>query len=94
MERCRCPQPYSVGIYSIAEGKLRVKYYSDFKSFKDAIDSIIDGTDNIFKDQVAKLIGEKIQLYDNLVLHFWYRALSNTICIFLPGYSAATVFSI
>ena len=48
-------------------GKLRVKYYSDFKSFKDAIDSIIDGTDNIFKDQVAKLIGEKIQLYDNLV---------------------------
>ncbi len=26
--------------------------------------------------------------------HFWYRALSNTICIFLPGYSVATAFSI
>ena len=54
-------------LWKFTKGKLRVKYYSDFKSFKDAIDSIIDGTDNIFKDQVAKLIGEKIQLYDNLV---------------------------
>ena len=54
-------------LWKFTKGKLRVKYYNDFKSFKDAIDSIIDGTDNIFKDQVAKLIGENIQLYDNLV---------------------------
>ncbi len=54
-------------LWKFAKGKLRVKYYSDFKSFKDAIDSIIDGTDNIFRNQAAKLIGEKIQLYDNLV---------------------------
>lgn len=53
-------------LWKFTKGKLRVKYHSDFKSFKDAIDSIIDGTDSIFKDQVAKLIGEKIQLCDNL----------------------------
>ena len=28
--------------------------------------SIIRGTDNVFKDQVSKLIGEKIQLFDSL----------------------------
>ena len=54
-------------LWKFAKGKLRVKYYRDFQSFKETIDAIIDGTDNIFKDQVAKLVGEKIQLYDNLV---------------------------
>lgn len=54
-------------LWKFTKGKLRIKYYSDFKSFKEAIDSIIDGTGNIFRDQVTKLIGEKIHLYDNLV---------------------------
>lgn len=53
-------------LWKFTKGKLRVKYYSDFVTFKDTIDSIIDGTDTVFKDQVSKLIGEKIQLFDTL----------------------------
>lgn len=55
-------------LWKFTKGKLRVKYYSDFTTFKATIDSIINGTDNVFKDQVSKLIGEKIQLFDNLEL--------------------------
>ena len=55
-------------LWKLTKGKLRVKYYSDFTTFKDTIDSIINGTDNVFKDQVSRLIGEKIQLFDNLEL--------------------------
>ena len=53
-------------LWKFTKGKLRVKYYNDFVTFKDTIDSIIDGTDTIFKEQVSKLIGEKIQLFDTL----------------------------
>lgn len=53
-------------LWKFTKSKLRVKYYNDFKSFKDAIDLIISGTDNVFKKQISTLIGEEIQLYDNL----------------------------
>lgn len=53
-------------LWKFTKGKLRVKYYSDFVTFKDTIDSIIDDTDTVFKDQVSMLIGEKIQLFDTL----------------------------
>jgi len=55
-------------LWKFTKGKLRVKYYSDFKSFREAIDSIINGTSTVFKDQIATLIGEKIQLFDGLKL--------------------------
>ena len=55
-------------LWKFTKSKLRVKYYSDFTTFRDTIDSIIDGTDNVFKEQVSKLVGEKIQLFDNLEL--------------------------
>ena len=55
-------------LWKFTKGKLRVKYYSDFTTFKDTIDTIIDGSDNVFKDQVSKLVSEKIQLFDNLEL--------------------------
>ena len=53
-------------LWKFTKGKLRVKYYSDFKSFREAIDSIINSTSTVFKDQIATLIGEKIQLFDGL----------------------------
>ena len=53
-------------LWKFVKGKLRVKYYGDFDTFRDAIDSIIIGTDNIFKDPVSRLIGEEVQLFDNL----------------------------
>ena len=53
-------------LWKFTKSKLRVKYYGDFKSFRDDIDSIIDGTNTIFKDQINTLIGEKVQLFDDL----------------------------
>jgi len=55
-------------LWKFTKGKLRVKYYGDFESFRSAIDSIIEGTGTVFKDQVATLIGEKVQLFDGLKL--------------------------
>ena len=55
-------------LWKFTKGKLRVKYYNDFKTFKDTIDSIIRGTDNIFKGQISRLLGEKIQLFGGLQL--------------------------
>ena len=53
-------------LWKFTKGKLRVKYYGDFDTFRNAIDSIIIGTDNVFKEQVSKLIGEEVQLFDTL----------------------------
>lgn len=53
-------------LWKFAKGKLRVKYYSDFKTFRVAIDSIINSTENTFKEQISMLIGEKVQLFDDL----------------------------
>ena len=55
-------------LWKFTKGKLRVKYYSDFQSFRGVIDSIINGTSTVFKDQIATLIGNKIQLFDGLKL--------------------------
>ena len=53
-------------LWKFAKGKLRVKYYSDFTTFKDTIDSIIDNTEKVFKEQISSLIAEKVQLFDDL----------------------------
>ena len=55
-------------LWKFTKGKLRVRYYSDFRTFRDTIDEIIRNTDSIFKEQVSRLIGEKIQLFDGLEL--------------------------
>ena len=53
-------------LWKFTKSRLRVKYYDSFTTFKGAIDSIIGGIDNVFKDQVSTLINEKIQLFDDL----------------------------
>lgn len=53
-------------LWRFTKSKLRVKYYSDFTTFKDAIDAIIRDTGSIYKDNISRLIGEKIQLFDDL----------------------------
>ena len=53
-------------LWKFTKGKLRVKYYSDFATFKDSIDSIIDNTETVFKEQISSLIADKVQLFDDL----------------------------
>lgn len=53
-------------LWKFVKGKLRTKYYDDFSSFCEKIDSIIDSTTQINKEKIEKLIGEKVQLFDNL----------------------------
>ena len=43
-----------------------MKYDNDFATFKDTIDSIIDNTETVFKEQISSLIAEKVQLFDDL----------------------------
>lgn len=49
------------------KGKLRSKYYDDFKEFSSTIDTIIKDTEGRYKQQIESLIGEKIQLFDNFI---------------------------
>lgn len=53
-------------LWKFTKGKLRVKYYSDFATFKDSIDSIIENTETVFKEQISSLIADKVQLFDDL----------------------------
>ena len=53
-------------IWKFVKGELRTKYYDNFGIFCEKIDSIIDGTTHGNKAKIDKLIGEKIQLFDNL----------------------------
>jgi transposase len=55
-------------LWKFVKSELRTKYYSCFDLFKDKIDSIISGTDTVSKKKIDKLVGEKVQLYDDLVV--------------------------
>ena len=54
-------------LWKFVKGELRTKYYDDFSIFRKRIDSIIGSTSNENKDRVSKLIGQKVQLFDELV---------------------------
>lgn len=53
-------------LWKFVKGKLRSKYYDDFSLFQSTINSIIEGTDTIYRDQISSLVGEKVQLFDDL----------------------------
>lgn len=53
-------------LWKFVKGELRSKYYNDFGLFQQKINSVINSTTQENKARVAKLIGEKIQLFDNL----------------------------
>lgn len=53
-------------LWKFVKGELRSKYYDDFALFKQEIDSIIDSTSKSNKGRVSKLIGQKVQLFDDL----------------------------
>jgi transposase len=53
-------------LWKFTKSRLRSKYYSEFNVFKDAIDGIVVSADGISKPIIDGLIGEKVQLFDNL----------------------------
>ena len=53
-------------LWKFVKGELRTKYYDDFSLFCEKIDSVIDSTTQTNKEKIEKLIGEKVQLFDNL----------------------------
>jgi len=65
--------PYSPNLNPIerlwkhVKSKLRTKYYDQFYDFKKTIDLIIEDTDRGSKEFIDKLIGESVQLFDDLV---------------------------
>lgn len=66
--------PYSPNLNLIerlwkhVKGKLRTKYYDKFEVFKENIDSIVNDTDKKDKAIIDKLIGEKVQLFDEPII--------------------------
>ena len=63
--------PYSPNLNLIerfwkhTKNKLRTKYYDVFDDFQEKIDSIVSDADKNDKAVVNRLIGEKVQLFDN-----------------------------
>ena len=45
---------------------MRTKYYHEFDEFKGTIDSIIDDSSTKDKRLIDRLIGEKVQLFDDV----------------------------
>jgi transposase len=68
--------PYSPNLNLIerfwkhVKSKLRIKYYDQFDEFKDKIDSIVNESDKNDKAAINRLIGEKVQLFDEQVASF------------------------
>ena len=65
--------PYSPNLNLIerlwkqVKSRLQSKYYMVFQDFKDTIDAIIEDTDQGNKENMDKLIGEAVQIFDTLV---------------------------
>ena len=54
-------------LWKFIKGKLRARYYDNFEVFTATIDTIIDETQTVYKDEISSLIGEKVQLFDDLI---------------------------
>jgi len=55
-------------LWKFTKNQLRTKYYDDFDVFKERIDSIVSSTDNYNKKYIDSLIGDKVQLFDEVVV--------------------------
>ena len=64
--------PYSPNMNAIerfwkhVKSRLRSQYYDQFDAFKETIDFIIEDSDKGSKTVMDKLIGERVQVFDNL----------------------------
>lgn len=53
-------------LWKFVKSELRTKYYDDFVVFCTRIDQIIASTSTINRGKISKLIGDKVQLFDDL----------------------------
>ena len=64
--------PYSPNLnlierfWKFVKGELRLKYYDNFSLFQETINSLIQSATGKNRKRVAKLMGEKVQLFDDL----------------------------
>ena len=64
--------PYSPNLnlverfWKFAKNRLRTKYYDDFDLFQQTIDGILNSADKENKTLIDKLIGDKVQLFDDI----------------------------
>ena len=54
-------------VWKYVKSRLRSKYYDQFDAFKKTIDSIIEDSDKGSKKIMDLLIGERVQVFDNLI---------------------------
>jgi hypothetical protein len=54
-------------VWKLVKGKLRSRHYNRFELFREQIDSIINSTANLNKEIAGRLIGEKVQLFGDLI---------------------------
>ena len=52
-------------LWKFVKGELRSKYYDNFNLFQEKINSIISSTDKDNKVNIDRLIGDKVQLFDD-----------------------------
>ena len=66
--------PYSPNLnlierfWKFVKGELRSKYYDNFNLFQEVVDSLIQSATGTNRKRVSQLIGEKVQLFDDLRL--------------------------
>ncbi len=53
-------------LWKFVKGELRSKYYDNFNDFQNRIDAIMDSTAKENLPKIKSLIGDKIQLFDNM----------------------------
>jgi transposase len=82
--------PYSPNLnlierfWKYVKNGLRTKYYDKFDVFQERIDSIVNNADKKDKAIIDRLIGEKVQLFDNPLV------VGNTsVCSFMSAKQAA-----
>jgi transposase len=54
-------------LWKLVKNKLRTRYYDQFDVFKGTIDTIINDTHTVLKETIDRLVGEKVQIFDDLV---------------------------
>lgn len=54
-------------LWKFVKGELSSKYYNDFKSFCNKIDSLLGATADKYKHQIDSLIGKGVQLFNELL---------------------------